>query len=97
MELSKKLAPKEFREILQAIIKSIEATKTEVKNIHYSFIVGTQKQERMDLIDPSLHISSSFPLLQVTHYEKMHYLFVIRFTPINPKRPINLLHQHELH
>jgi site-specific DNA recombinase len=39
LELSHKLEPMEFRQLLQAFIEKIEASKYHLKYVHFSFIV----------------------------------------------------------
>ncbi|RDI40904.1 recombinase family protein [Falsibacillus pallidus] len=98
LELKELLSPLEFRQLLVASIIKIEASKKELKHIHFSFIAHLPENEK-DQGDPSLHIhpqNTPF-ILRGLNFKENHYLFMIRFPPIYPKRPINLLHQYQPH
>ncbi len=97
LELSSKLDPLKLRELLQATIERIDATKNHLKHVHFSFIVHMPYDE-MDPLDPlHIHCKPFSSLLRAFYFNKNHYLFVIRFPPTNPKPPINLLQQHQPH
>lgn len=97
LELSKKLDPLKLRELLQTTIEKIDATKNHLKHVHFSFIVHMPYNE-MDPLDPlHIHCKPFSFLLRAFYFNKNHYLFMIRFPPPNPKRPINLLQKHQPH
>jgi site-specific DNA recombinase len=92
LELKDILSPLDFRQLLVASIEKIEASKKELKHIHFSFIAHLPESEK-DLTDPSLHSQTKHTplILRGLYFKSNHYLFMIRFTPNNPKRPIHLL------
>ncbi len=93
LELSRKLEPTEFRQLLQASIEKIEASKYHLKNVHFSFIVY-MPEDPTDPRDPLLHIHDKPSiLLRAIYFKHSHHLFVVRFPPINFKRAIDLLQQ----
>ncbi|WHY86323.1 recombinase family protein [Neobacillus novalis] len=98
LDLANQLEPLEFRQLLEASIEKIEATKGELKHIYFSFIAHPSDKE-LGQVDPSLHIENlpTSLLLRGLLYEKKRYLLVIRFPPINPISPINLFHQNQPH
>ncbi|MGX1447691.1 site-specific DNA recombinase [Bacillus sp. 153480037-1] len=98
LQLKDLLSPIEFRQLLVASIEKIDISNKELDHIHFSFIAYLPESEK-DLKDPSLHsLSKTTPIiLRGLYFKSNHYLFVIRFPPHNPKRPINLLHQHQPH
>ncbi|WP_110114485.1 recombinase family protein [Bacillus sp. CGMCC 1.16541] len=88
MELKEQLSVQEFRQLLVASIEKIEASKKELKNIYFSFIAHLPN---LDPSDPVLHKTDDSPiLLRGLYFKSNHYLFVIRFPPINPKRSVYL-------
>ncbi|WP_342558226.1 recombinase family protein [Metasolibacillus sp. FSL K6-0083] len=93
LELADHLEPLEFRDLLVASIKKIEATKKELKNIHFSFIAHLPENAKNPLTDSALHTASKSQslLLRGLYFTSNHYLFMIRFPLNNPKTPINLL------
>ncbi|WP_158095136.1 recombinase family protein [Gottfriedia luciferensis] len=94
LDFANKLEPLEFRQLLQATIEKIEATKSELKHIHFSFIAHIQENKKGH-DDPSLHTHSEQTslLLRGLPYTKNQYLLVVRFIPIYTKSSIYLLHQ----
>ncbi|BAQ09408.1 site-specific DNA recombinase [Bacillus sp. OxB-1] len=99
LELADHLEPLEFRDLLIASIERIKATKKELKNIHFSFIAHLTENAKNPLSDSALHTASKSQslLLRGLYFTSNHYLFVIRFTPHNPKPSIYLLQQHQFH
>lgn len=94
--LKEKLEPLELRKLLQASIEKIEATKNNLKHVHFSFIAY------MPDLDPALGLIhngfTSMPYIQKALYlPKKHYLLMIRFSPIDLHRAINLLGEHQAH
>lgn len=76
--LKEQLEPLELRKLLQASIEKIEATKNNLKHVHFSFIAY------MPDLDPSLGLIhngfTSMPYIQKALYlPKKHYLLMIRF------------------
>ncbi|NYV66357.1 recombinase family protein [Bacillus sp. Gen3] len=92
LELKEHLSVMEFRQLLVASIERIEANKKELKNIYFSFIAHLPERD-LDPTDPSLHNDTKpVPfLMKGLYFNPNHYLFVVRFPPINPKRSIHLL------
>lgn len=103
LDLSTYLEPLEFRQLLVASIEKIEAKKKNLKHIHFSFIAHMPEEESNYSI-PSF-IKKLFkrlnktipPIFKSLFFTPIHYLFVVRFTTINPKRAINLFNQHQAH
>ena len=90
LELSHKLEPMEFRQLLQASIEKIEASKYHLKHVHFSFIVY-MPEDPTDPRDPLLHIHDKPSiLLRAIYFKHSHHLFMIRFPLNNPKSSINL-------
>lgn len=98
LELKNLLSIIEFRQLLVATIEKIEISNKELKHIHFSFIAYLPESEK-DLNDPSLHMHSNSTtiILRGLYFKSNHYLFVIRFTPINPESTIHLLKQNQPH
>ncbi|QDP41985.1 recombinase family protein [Radiobacillus deserti] len=106
LDLSTYLEPMQFRELLVASIEKIEAEKKSLKHIHFSFIAHMPEEESSNSIPSFIkHIirenklyNKRIPLIiKGLYFKPIRYLFMVRFPPINPKRPINLLHQHQPH
>lgn len=98
LELKEQLDVMEFRQLLVASIKRIDISNKKLKNIQFSFIAHIPKGRGPN--DPPLHntITNNSPiLLRGLYFKENRYLFVVRFTPHNPKPPINLLYQHQFH
>lgn len=97
LELSRKLEPTEFRQLLQASIEKIEASKYHLKHVHFSFIVY-MPEDPTDPRDPLLHIHDKPSiLLRAIYFKHSHHLFVIRLSPYNLKRPVDLLCKDQSH
>lgn len=100
LDLSTFLEPLEFRQLLVASIEKIEAKKKNLKHIHFSFIAHLPEEESNDSIPSFIKIYSKrynkpIPLIaKGLYFTPNHYLLMIRFPTINPKRPIHLLKQY---
>ncbi|WP_426454496.1 recombinase family protein [Paenibacillus sp. S-38] len=96
IELSSLLDPLEFRKLLAASIEKIEASKKELHNITFSFIVHLQENE-LDPLDPIHTFYMPASLLIRAFYlqqNQNHHLFVIRFTANDLKlscSPVNVM------
>ncbi|WP_212967346.1 recombinase family protein [Lederbergia ruris] len=103
LDLSTYLEPLEFRQLLVASIEKIEAKKKTLKKIHFSFIAHLPHEESSDSIPSfikrySIRYNKPTPLIaKGLYFTPNHYLFMIRFPPINPEPPIHLLQQHQSH
>ncbi|MFD1606542.1 recombinase family protein [Oceanobacillus luteolus] len=107
LDLKNYLKPLEFRELIVASIEKIEAKKKNLKHIHFSFIAHLPEDESSNSIPSFIKTSikdfiiksnNTIPLiLKGLYFKPNHYLFMIRFIPINPKPPIHLLQQHQAH
>ncbi|MGM8215811.1 recombinase family protein [Bacillaceae bacterium W0354] len=94
LELKEQLDVMEFRQLLVACIEKIEISNKKLKSIQFSFITHIPESENPR--DSSLHskVTSNSPiLLRGLYFPENRYLFVVRFPPINPKRPVDLLNQ----
>lgn len=98
LELKEYLSVLEFRQLLVTSIERIEANKKELQNIYFSFIAHIPDRD-LDPTDPSLHSTNNKTplLLKGLYFKPNHYLFVIRFPPVNPKRTVNLFKENETH
>ncbi|WP_143007018.1 zinc ribbon domain-containing protein [Paenibacillus tianmuensis] len=83
MALSNELGPLDFRQLLQATILKIEATKNKLQSVHFSFIVHLPEDDW----DPKgpLHnlVSPNSYVLRAFSFSKNHYLFVVPGLLIN--------------
>ncbi|MFS0594414.1 recombinase family protein [Cytobacillus horneckiae] len=99
LDLKERLDIMEFRQLLVASIKKIDVSNKELKDIQFSFIAHIPESSRSPG-DSSLHnmVTNNSPvILRGLYFKENRYLFVVRFPPINPKSPINLLQQYQLH
>lgn len=97
LELSHKLEPMEFRQLLQASIEKIEASKYHLKHVHFSFIVY-MPEDSTDPRDPLLHIHDKPSiLLRAIYFKHSHHLFVVRLSSNNPECAVNLFEQDDSH
>ncbi|WP_413377179.1 hypothetical protein [Alkalihalobacillus sp. 1P02AB] len=93
LTLKEQLDIMEFRQLLVASIKRIDISNKKLKNIQFSFIAHIPKGGGSN--DPPLHntITNNSPvILRGLYFKENRYLFVVRFTLNNPKRPIHLLY-----
>lgn len=106
LDLSTYLEPMQFRELLVASIEKIEAKKKNLKHIYFSFIAHMPEEESSNSIPSFIKqiirennlYNKRIPLIiKGLYFKPIRYLFMVRFPPHNPKRPINLLHQHQPH
>lgn len=97
LELSHKLEPMEFRQLLQASIEKIEASKYHLKHVHFSFIVY-MPEDPTDPRDPLLHIHDKPSiLLRAIYFKHSHHLFVVRLSSNNSECAVNLFKQDDSH
>ena len=99
LELKEQLDIMEFRQLLVTSIKKIDVSNKKLKDIQFSFIAHIPESSRSPG-DSSLHnmVTNNSPLiLRGLYFKENRYLFVVRFSPHNPKSPINLLHQNQPH
>ncbi len=92
LDLKERLDIMEFRQLLVASIKKIDVSNKKLKDIQFSFIAHIPESRSPS--DSSLHnmVTNNSPIiLRGLYFKENRYLFVVRFPPINPKRPVNLL------
>lgn len=92
LDLSTFLEPKEFRQLLVASIEKIEATKKNLKHIHFSFIAHMPEEESNYSIPSFIKqfikkyttlFKKPVPsILKALFYTPIHYLLMVRFTVI---------------
>ncbi|MFD1337093.1 hypothetical protein ACFQ4N_16240 [Oceanobacillus iheyensis] len=95
LELKDRLDVMEFRQLLVASIERIDVNNKKLKDIQFSFIAHIPESRSPS--DSSLHnmVTNNSPIiLRGLYFKENRYLFVVRFTPINPKTTINLLQQY---